>query len=745
MKKYLSLILICCMLTAFFNIAYANTETEIQGACDILSDLGIMHGDGNGNLGEIKTLTRAEFCALVTRIMKEEPATEVYFSDVQSTHWANGYIALMTEKGIINGFEDGSFRPENNVTFAQAVKILLGILGKAEETLSYPDGYLLKGAKCGLTKGITVSADAALIREDAARLILNAIYIPDKNNEVLIEKLDVKTYYVSDFGSDANDGSISNPFKTIVAAANKASGNAVVFLNDGIYEMTESIALNSGESSERPLVIRTALGADVKVVLSGDAQITANEFVNIKGFEISQTEDNGAPRIIAEAKNVVIENNIISSAPVLVKGDGCSVLGNTFTGEKTPLTVEGANTEIRANVFEGQTETSLLVKGGANNPKIYSNTFNISPMQSGSVIVVGETEGEAVKNCVMLNNVIYDGEYNEEALGVTFAKTESTYVYNNIIDGVKGAVKFSGENSGVTLKNNIYLECGDNCYVIEKMPAKFVSDYNCFYETYPRTIEKNSFFADPYVVSRGGDWHLMADSPIISAGTVVESQTIGADGEMITFDLSDFDGTDRVASRNMGIYAFSAAEVAAVDEDAARIILRLDFKKGADHLKISGGEWKTERGVLRQVQEDTPRTTVSYDGGLEWGDYEFSADVESPNTKSGNASGIIFRCDKDMENMYTFRFLNPGMLEFAKWQNGSFASIEKWNADFVADTIYNMKVTAVGNKFVFYINGEKVREVEDNSYKTGTVGLYCYREANSYDNMKVLKVEQAVK
>lgn len=732
------------MLVASFNIAYANTETEIQGACDILSDLGIMQGDENGNLGELKNLTRAEFCALVTRIMKEQGIATVHFSDVPDTHWAVPYIGLMTQKGIVNGFEDGSFRPENNVTFAQAVKILLGILGKAEENLSYPDGYLLKGAQSGITKGITVSADAALIREDAARLILNAIYIPDKNNEMLIEKLDVKTYYVSTFGSDTNDGSISNPFKTIAAAAEKASGNAVIFLNDGTYEMTESVTINSGESSERPLVIRTALGADVKVVLSGDAQITANEFVNIKGFEISQSEDNDTPRIIAEGKNIVLENNIISSAPVLVKGDACKVLENTFEGKKTLLTVEGANTEICANTFNGQMETSLFVKGGANNAKIYSNTFNISPMQIGSVIVVGEKNGEAVKNCVMLNNVIYDGEYNEEALGVTFAKTESTYVYNNIIDGAKGAVKFAGENSGVTLKNNIYLECGDNCYVIEKMPAKFVSDYNCFYETYPKNIEKNSFFTDPYVVSRGGDWHLMADSPIISAGTQINEQTIGADGEMITLDLSDFDGMGRNNSYNMGIYAASAAEATEADEDAERIILSLDFKKGADHLTMSGGEWKTERGTLRQVKEDTPRTTVIYDGGLGWGDYEYSADVESPNTKSGNATGIIFRCDKDMENMYTFRFLNPGMLEFAKWQNGSFASIEKWNADFSSDTIYNMKVIAVGNKFVFYINGEKVREVEDNSYKTGTVGLYCYREANSYDNMKVLKVEQAV-
>jgi len=490
-KKFIFLLLMFIMLFEAATMVNADSETEIKGACDILFDLGIIEGDENGNLGAEKILTRAEFSAVVTRIMDEDSETTASFSDMQSTHWAAPYVGIMAKKGIINGYPDGTFRPESSVTLAQAVKILLGVMKKADANLSYPDGYLLKAAREKITKGVTLSADEPLLRENAARLILNALYTPGENGEMLVEKLGVKTYFVSPDGSDENDGSYFHPFETINAAVDKAFGNAIVFLSEGRYEIKESIKLKSGEGVKKPLIIRAMLDAEVNVVLEENARITADEFVHIKGLYITKTKD-GEQGIVLGAKSAVLENNIIFSTEVLVEGENCKILKNTFSGKKVPLTLSGTNAEIRLNIFEGQEETSLFVRGGSDNPKIYSNTFNISPSQFGSVVVIGEKDGAAVKNCIMQNNVIYDGEYNEEASGVTFTRTNGTVFYNNIIDGVKGAVTFLGENSKITLKNNIYLECGDNCYVMDKIPSYFVSDYNCFYETYPKIWKRTA-------------------------------------------------------------------------------------------------------------------------------------------------------------------------------------------------------------------------------------------------------------
>ncbi len=55
--------------------------------------------------------------------MGEVPETnEPVFSDVPAEYWASGYIKAAHDAGIINGYEDGLFRPDNEVTYAEALK-----------------------------------------------------------------------------------------------------------------------------------------------------------------------------------------------------------------------------------------------------------------------------------------------------------------------------------------------------------------------------------------------------------------------------------------------------------------------------------------------------------------------------------------------------------------------------------------------------------------------------------------------
>lgn len=54
------------------------------------------------------------------------------FSDIASSHWAFTYVNDLSNKGIINGYEDGSFRPSNNVTRAEFLKLMVGCLKDAD-------------------------------------------------------------------------------------------------------------------------------------------------------------------------------------------------------------------------------------------------------------------------------------------------------------------------------------------------------------------------------------------------------------------------------------------------------------------------------------------------------------------------------------------------------------------------------------------------------------------------------------
>ena len=49
------------------------------------------------------------------------------FSDVPSTHWSYKFVDELSNKGIINGYEDGSFKPDGNVTKAEFIKLVMVI------------------------------------------------------------------------------------------------------------------------------------------------------------------------------------------------------------------------------------------------------------------------------------------------------------------------------------------------------------------------------------------------------------------------------------------------------------------------------------------------------------------------------------------------------------------------------------------------------------------------------------------
>jgi len=147
---------------------------------DLLIGLGILQGDENGDLQLEKELSRAEFTAIVTRTLNAEvpEKSTTNFSDVDESHWASGYIATCAQLGLINGFEDGTFRPEENVTYEQAAKVVCCALGYdvlAEKSGGYPSGYLNIVASEKINKNVSVAIGKPILRKDLAQLIYNAL------------------------------------------------------------------------------------------------------------------------------------------------------------------------------------------------------------------------------------------------------------------------------------------------------------------------------------------------------------------------------------------------------------------------------------------------------------------------------------------------------------------------------------------------------------------------------------------
>ncbi|MFC3801706.1 S-layer homology domain-containing protein [Cohnella sp. GCM10012308] len=97
---------------------------------------GIIEGYPSGGFAGDRGLTRAEFAAVLTRVLHLDPASggTVKQSDVKG-HWAESYIGALTKAGYIKGFPDGTFRPESKITRAEAVVLINRIIGINTEAL----------------------------------------------------------------------------------------------------------------------------------------------------------------------------------------------------------------------------------------------------------------------------------------------------------------------------------------------------------------------------------------------------------------------------------------------------------------------------------------------------------------------------------------------------------------------------------------------------------------------------------
>lgn len=164
-------------VTKFSDVSDSYTATAVE----TLRLMGVLDGYGDGTFRPNAVLTRAQFCKMAVYAMDGSSelgrySTVTIFPDVKPSHWASAYINMAARKGIISGFADGKFKPNQTVTTGQAVTILMRGLGYKDENMGgvWPQGYMAEAQTCGLLKstGIT-SAYSALTRGQAAKLFLN--------------------------------------------------------------------------------------------------------------------------------------------------------------------------------------------------------------------------------------------------------------------------------------------------------------------------------------------------------------------------------------------------------------------------------------------------------------------------------------------------------------------------------------------------------------------------------------------
>jgi hypothetical protein len=118
---------------------YSDTNgTPYQEAIQTLSDKGVIGGYPDGTYKPLGSVTRAEFSAMITRYLGVSnytlsSYTTTSFKDITGYRWAIPYISYCAEKGIIAGDGNGNAMPGNTITYSQALTMLVRALGLESE------------------------------------------------------------------------------------------------------------------------------------------------------------------------------------------------------------------------------------------------------------------------------------------------------------------------------------------------------------------------------------------------------------------------------------------------------------------------------------------------------------------------------------------------------------------------------------------------------------------------------------
>ena len=104
---------------------YSDVKTGdwFNNAVSTLSNAGIIAGYEDGSFRPNGYITRAEFATIAARFFDVTYNGKDLFPDI-SGHWAKDYINQAANKGFVNGYEDGTFKPDRNITRAEAVTLV---------------------------------------------------------------------------------------------------------------------------------------------------------------------------------------------------------------------------------------------------------------------------------------------------------------------------------------------------------------------------------------------------------------------------------------------------------------------------------------------------------------------------------------------------------------------------------------------------------------------------------------------
>ena len=397
-KRILALLLAVCIAASMLVLpasAAATNNTAVQMAIT----LGAMDTDQTGALNAV--VTRGAFARMLTSFstFRESVGAQgtvgTLYTDVPGTSpWAP-YIRIAVQQGWLNGYTDGSYRPDNAVTLEEACTAVLKLMGYKMTDLSgaFPNAQLNKASEIGLRAGLDRRQGEAMNYEDCAVLLYNALTATTAEGKVYASSLgftvnngvvDVSSILLSNVkGPFVAGDTVQLPFvPKMVYRNDKVSESAELNKYDVYYysESLQTLWVYTRRAAGRITAVSPSASAPTSVTVAGTSYTLGSSAV---ASQVSSLNGGGVGQVVT----LLLGMN--DAAVSVLTGDAADAV---FYG----VVQSSSRTLVETNSAEVQQAVSVMCTDGTARTVNVDNKLNFPAGKLVEISVDGD--GESVQS-----------------------------------------------------------------------------------------------------------------------------------------------------------------------------------------------------------------------------------------------------------------------------------------------------------------------------------------------------------
>lgn len=263
-------------------------DPALDKAIEVLKKAGFITGYSadSDDFKVEKNVKRSEFASMIVRAMGLEASAKALatiptgFKDVPTNHWANGYIAVAKQQGFVNGYTDGTFRPDRQISYQDMATMLTIALGQAEVGTVYPAGYVVKAQQLGLFNNVNVPAYTDMAtRGNVFKMLYNMITSKEFGQRKIVKAIVLENSRVEKM----NDDEIVVEVIKVVQEANWVGANRDKRGDQHKYVLDKDLKLDAEELIGK--VVDITVNKDDKIV-----DVTVDKTYDYKEGQITSVD-----------------------------------------------------------------------------------------------------------------------------------------------------------------------------------------------------------------------------------------------------------------------------------------------------------------------------------------------------------------------------------------------------------------------------------------------------------------------